>query len=1100
MRQVVAEGADLAGYSVRVFDTGRWELRKRDTVVQTGTTFLFDTSAWHTLQLEARENVITATLDGQVLATYADTSSTPIMSGRISIVSGYYNTWFDNLAVTPIDGLSWHAVKIDDADSRISYPNGFSFTQAGFAHFNRTQHVLSTGRSFTFDMNGTGFNLIGATAASALSITIDGEPARTANVGATGNRQTSYWLRGLTDGPHTVTVRTTSGTFTLDGVDVLIGGGGTGAVDPAIRPVSVTQTLPRLTTAPAVVPALPATLAATSETGAAIDAPITWQANPAQFANPYDMVKVDGTFVNNPSLAVSAYVEVVPPGTRYFVDANAPADGVAFPAIDAAAGDTLINTTPDAAYTSAAGWGRVGTYTGKGRLNQTPYDKSKETGWYTSGPSTPIAYRFTLPAGEYEIASGHTEWWNPGSNRSRRVTTTIGYADAAGLPVSQTIGTHTFVNGSLGTTSVLRGTFTLTQPTTVTFSVAGTGGTEAPALSWIGINDKRVVVDKSALSALLTEASEAPRRAYTADSWQAMRTVGISSKVVYDDVLATQEQVDAAASALQAAIDALIEVAYIPAADYRIAVEVGAQAIELPETVELSTISGVKQDVAVTWTGTPTAATPFAVETLPGSADGVAVTLAVEVVPVGTVYFVDAASLVGGGTSPSFDAVATLRGDLLRNDAPDGAFTDAAGWGLVNPVDTGAGFVGAKGRVSGTYDKQRTTGWWASSGGSIDYRLTLPAGSYELTSGYQEWWGVTRQVVPSVTVGDEVISGTPVNLSSSSTSGTSTIAFSLEEETTVLFRAARGTGTADPVLSWLSVVDTTRAGAPGNPAAAKASDTSITVTWDASEPQGSAFEGYLVYAAGTDTVVGSTTSTSLTVTGLALGSTHAYEIVGVNEHGESPRSAATASVTLPEVPSNDGATKAPGKGVLSSNDGWDTGLKDGTFQLTMDLWSGENGSLFKLYQDGVLVSSTTLTMASPSAQKAVVEIAGLKNGTYQFTGALVNSKGTTATKALTVKVTDASPGKPVLSADNWDGDGSYTVTADLWWGTNASSYRFLEGGVEVAAGSLVVGTPAAQKATLPVTGKAKGTYVYTVEFINAAGVTVSAPLSVTVTK
>lgn len=1100
VRQVVAEGADLAGYSARVFDTGRWELRKRDTVVQTGTTFLFDAAAWHTLSVEARDNVITATLDGQVLATYADTTSTPIMSGRISIVSGYYNTWFDNLAVTPIDGLSWHADKIDDADARVSYPNGFSFSQAGYAHLNRTQHVLATGRSFTFDMDGTGFNLLGATAASTLSVTVDSEPARTVSVGATGNRQTSYWLRGLADGPHTVTVRVTSGTFTLDGIDVLIGGSGTGAVDPAIRPVTVTQALPRLTAAPGVVPSLPATLSATSETGAAIDAPVTWQATAAQFANPFDMVKVDGTFVNNPSLAVSAYVEVVPAGTRYFVDASAPADGTAFPAVDAAAGESLVNTTADAAYTAAAGWGRVGTYTGKGRLNQQPYDKTKETGWYTSGSGTPIAYRFTLPAGEYEIASGHTEWWNPGTNRTRRVTATVGYADAAGLPVSQTIGTHTFANGSLGSTAVLRGTFTLTQQTTVTFSVAGTGGTEAPALSWIGVNDKRVVVDRAALAALLTEASEAPRRAYTADSWQAMRTVGIASKVVHDDVLATQAQVDAAAAALQAAVDALVEVPYLPAAEYRIAVEVGDADVELPETVELATISGVKHDVPVTWTGTPAATTPHAVETLAGSAAGSAVALTIEIVPVGTVYFVDAAALLGGGTSPAYDAIAALRGDLLRNGAADGAFDEASGWGLVNPIDTGAGFVGAKARVTGAYDKQRTTGWWASAGGSVDYRLTLPAGEYELTSGYQEWWGVTRQVAPSVTIGTEVVSGTPVNLSSSSAQGTSTIAFSLEEETTVLFRAARGTGSSDPVLSWLSVVDTTRAGAPGDVAAAKASDTSITVTWAASTPQGSAFSGYRVYAAGTDTLVGTVTGTSLTVTGLALGSTHSYEVVGVNEHGESPRSAATASVTLPQVPSNDGATKAPGKGVLSSNDGWDTGLKDGVFQLTMDLWWGENGSLFKLYQDGVLVASKPLTVASPGAQKVSVDISGLKNGTYQFTGELVNSKGKTATQALTVKVTDAAPGKPVLSADNWDGDGTYTVTADLWWGTNASSYRFLEGGVEVATGSLVVGTPAAQKVTLPVTGKAKGSYAYTVEFINAAGVTVSAPLTVKVTK
>jgi len=137
---------------------------------------------------------------------------------------------------------------------------------------------------------------------------------------------------------------------------------------------------------------------------------------------------------------------------------------------------------------------------------------------------------------------------------------------------------------------------------------------------------------------------------------------------------------------------------------------------------------------------------------------------------------------------------------------------------------------------------------------------------------------------------------------------------------------------------------------------------------------------------------------------------------------------------------------------------------------------------------------------SPGAQSAVVDIKGLKNGTYVFTGELLNSKGRTATQPLTVKVTDAAPGKPVLSADNWDGDGKYTVTADLWWGTNATSYRFLENGVEVGAGDLKAATPGAQRATLPVTGKAKGTYTYTVEFANAAGTTASAPLKVTVTK
>lgn len=97
-------------------------------------------------------------------------------------------------------------------------------------------------------------------------------------------------------------------------------------------------------------------------------------------------------------------------------------------------------------------------------------------------------------------------------------------------------------------------------------------------------------------------------------------------------------------------------------------------------------------------------------------------------------------------------------------------------------------------------------------------------------------------------------------------------------------------------------------------------------------------------------------------------------------------------------------------------------------------------------------------------------------------------------------MTDAAPGKPAISAANKDGDGTYTVTADLWWGTNATSYRFLENGVEASSRTLVAATPSAQRAKLEVTGKPVGTYVYVVEFTNAAGTTASRELTVKVTR
>ena len=88
----------------------------------------------------------------------------------------------------------------------------------------------------------------------------------------------------------------------------------------------------------------------------------------------------------------------------------------------------------------------------------------------------------------------------------------------------------------------------------------------------------------------------------------------------------------------------------------------------------------------------------------------------------------------------------------------------------------------------------------------------------------------------------------------------------------------------------------------------------------------------------------------------------------------------------------------------------------------------------------------------------------------------------------------------MLSTDNRDRDGNYVVTANLWWGTNATSYRFFENGVAVASGALVAASPGAQAAVLPVSGKPRGTYEYTVEFRNAAGATTSKPISVAVAK
>lgn len=194
------------------------------------------------------------------------------------------------------------------------------------------------------------------------------------------------------------------------------------------------------------------------------------------------------------------------------------------------------------------------------------------------------------------------------------------------------------------------------------------------------------------------------------------------------------------------------------------------------------------------------------------------------------------------------------------------------------------------------------------------------------------------------------------------------------------------------------------------------------------------------------------------------------------------------------------ASGAPGKPVLSHDNGQATGLKGGSYSVTMNMWSGNNGSEFKLYENGVLISTQSLKDVSPAAQTVKIDIKGKANGTYTYVGELTNVYGTTKSSPMVVKVTDASPSKPVLSHDNWGGVGSYKVTMNLWWGTNGSEYRLYENGKLIDTKKLVESTPGAQNAVTEMKGRAIGVYEYRCELVNAAGITSSETIIVKVTK
>src|SRR5579859_6547437 len=66
-----------------------------------------------------------------------------------------------------------------------------------------------------------------------------------------------------------------------------------------------------------------------------------------------------------------------------------------------------------------------------------------------------------------------------------------------------------------------------------------------------------------------------------------------------------------------------------------------------------------------------------------------------------------------------------------------------------------------------------------------------------------------------------------------------------------------------------------------------------------------------------------------------------------------------------------------------------------SYSIIMNMWWGNNGTTWQLYENGALIHTETLTDNSPNAQTASFAFTGKANGSYTYTNKLINSFGTT---------------------------------------------------------------------------------------------------------
>ncbi len=188
----------------------------------------------------------------------------------------------------------------------------------------------------------------------------------------------------------------------------------------------------------------------------------------------------------------------------------------------------------------------------------------------------------------------------------------------------------------------------------------------------------------------------------------------------------------------------------------------------------------------------------------------------------------------------------------------------------------------------------------------------------------------------------------------------------------------------------------------------------------------------------------------------------------------------------------------PGKPVLSHSNGWDTGIPDGDYTVTMDLWYGVNGTSYKLYENGKQIDAMKLKDKSPAHQTAKSNVRGRAEGTYTYYCELTNAVGTTKSDPITVKVTQTKPGTPNLSGNNYQNKSSYRITMNMWWGINGTTYKLYENDELIDTQTLTAKTPDVQTVYTDVRDKPAGTYTYHCELINDFGSTKSKAITVEV--
>ncbi len=214
-----------SGYWMKLFESGKWQFMRNNTVRHEGTITGFDSTKMSNIRLEAVENTVKVYVDDILICDYNGTELMDAMlsGGRAALYSSYNQNMFDNVVISPIEGADTYVCRYDNTDLEFNYEGTWDHrTIDSYKNYRRTISRAKGDASMTFTFTGTGFSLMGIGKDCNFSVELDGSVYDDrVYIVSSKQRESMYSIYGLENTQHTVKINVIDGAFGLDGAEII---------------------------------------------------------------------------------------------------------------------------------------------------------------------------------------------------------------------------------------------------------------------------------------------------------------------------------------------------------------------------------------------------------------------------------------------------------------------------------------------------------------------------------------------------------------------------------------------------------------------------------------------------------------------------------------------------------------------------------------------------------------------------------------------------------------------------------------------------------------------------------------------------------------